>query len=136
MRSLECASLRGVDVRILVPRKSDVILARQAAISFYAQLIQVGVKVYEYIPSMLHAKTLIIDNLLSIVGSANMDIRSFRLNFELNALILDERIALLLKDKFVQDLQESKYVDPVLFNKRSVLKRLTERVVRLLSPLL
>lgn len=136
MQSLICASLRGVDVRIIVPGKSDVILARQAAISYYSQLIPLGVKVYEYMPSMLHAKTLIIDNLLSVVGSANMDIRSFRLNFELNALILDENIAQQLSEKFYHDMQMSKYIEPGLLNKRGMLQRFTERIVRLLSPLL
>lgn len=136
MRALECAALRGVDVRIIVPQKSDVILARQAAISHYAQLIPVGVKVYEYKPSMLHAKTLIIDNELSIVGSANMDIRSFRLNFELNALVLDKEIAEKLKEKFFQDLQKSKYIDPAAFAKRGIKSRIIERIARLLSPLL
>lgn len=136
LRALECAALRGVDVRIIVPQKSDVILARQAAISHFAGLISVGVKVYEYKPSMLHAKTLIIDDMLSIVGSANMDIRSFRLNFELNALILDAEIASSLNEKFHQDLQKSKYIDPVVFSKRGIRKRIIERIVRLLSPLL
>jgi cardiolipin synthase len=136
LRSIECAALRGVDVRIIVPQKSDVILAHQAAVSHYAQLIPVGVNIYEYKPSMLHAKTLIIDNDISIVGSSNMDIRSFRLNFELNALIIDTDIAKILKDKFYSDLQKSKYIDPVSFKKRGFHKRIMERIARLLSPLL
>ena len=136
MRALECAVLRGVDVRLVVPFKSDVILARQAAVSYYAQLIPVGVKVYEYIPSMLHAKTLIVDDYLSVVGSANLDIRSFRLNFELNALILDTDIAKKLTNKFFQDVKKSQQIDPVVFAKRGIKRRITERIARLLSPLL
>jgi cardiolipin synthase len=136
LRAIECASLRGVDVRIIVPLKSDVILARQAAKSHFAQLIPIGVKVYEYKPSMLHAKTLIIDENIAIVGSANMDIRSFRLNFELNALILDKEIVQVLKEKFFQDMQKSKYIDPASFAKRGFKQRILERFARLLSPVL
>ncbi|MBN2485754.1 MAG: cardiolipin synthase [Bacteroidales bacterium] len=136
IRALECAALRGVDVKIIVPFKSDVLLAHLAAVSYYAQLIPLGVKVYEYKPSMLHAKTLIIDDNISIVGSANMDIRSFRLNFELNVLIIDEKVARELKNKFMHDLQNSKYIDPLIFSKRGLRKRMVERLTRLLSPLL
>ncbi len=136
LRALEAASLKGVDVRILVPAKSDILLAGMAARSYYAPLLQSGVKIYEYLPSMLHAKTMVVDSKWSIVGSANIDIRSFRLNFELNTLISDNAIADEIEKRFLSDLAYSRKINEITFSKRPKKVQLAEKTARLLSPLL
>jgi len=89
LSALASAALKGVDVRILVPAESDVLLVGPAGRSYYQQLLYVGIRIFEYLPSMLHAKTMVIDEHLALVGSANIDMRSFTLNFEVGALIDD-----------------------------------------------
>ncbi|MGH9360340.1 MAG: cardiolipin synthase, partial [Thermoanaerobaculia bacterium] len=103
-RALVSAALRGVDARVLVPGRSDVALVGPAARSFYPQLVPAGVRVFEYQPRMLHAKTMAVDGAFSVVGSANVDMRSFRLNFEVGALILDSGFARDLEGRFLADL--------------------------------
>jgi cardiolipin synthase len=136
IRALETAALKGVDVRILVPAKSDIILAGVAARSYYTPLLQSGVKIFEYLPSMLHAKTMVVDSKWSIVGSANIDIRSFRLNFELNTLINDESIAGEIEKRFLNDLNKSRKINETSFFNRPKRIQVAEKVARLLSPLL
>lgn len=136
LRALETAALKGVDVRILVPAKSDIFLAGIAARSYFTPLLQSGVKIYEYLPSMLHAKTMVVDSKWSIVGSANMDIRSFRLNFELNTLITDVTIAEEMEKRLLNDLASSRRINETAFYKRSKKVQLAEKTARLLSPLL
>ena len=90
--ALTTAALRGVNVQILVPQRSDSRLVTAAARSYFEELVRVGVRVHEYASSMLHAKTLVVDD-LALVGTANMDNRSFRLNFEVAAALFDEGTA-------------------------------------------
>jgi cardiolipin synthase len=135
-RALESAALRGVDVRLLVPAKSDVALAQLASRSYFPRLVAAGVAVYEYLPSMHHAKTMVVDDELSMVGSANVDVRSLRLNFELSALVHDRDLAARLSRRFEEDLQQSRRVTAERLEQRNTLVRLRDGVVRLLSPLL
>src|SRR5690606_33147721 len=93
MMALTSAALAGLDVRLMVPRDSDSTLVTLAARSYFGPLLQAGVKIYEYGPRMLHAKTLLVDDAMSVIGSANFDHRSFRLNFEVSMLFDDVRIA-------------------------------------------
>ena len=89
MMALTSAALGGIDVRLLVPKMSDARLVTYAARSYFDELLTAGVKVYEYGPRMLHTKALLTDDELVMVGSANFDHRSFRLNFELTMLFRD-----------------------------------------------
>ncbi|MCA9540199.1 MAG: cardiolipin synthase, partial [Myxococcales bacterium] len=93
VQALISAALRGVDVRLLMPAHNDLRIVGWAARSYYAELIRGGVRIFEYQPAMLHAKRMVVDQRWSIVGSANVDIRSFRLNFEVGALIFDGEFA-------------------------------------------
>lgn len=137
IRALISAALRGVDVRVLVPEKSDIAIVGPAARSYYAVLINAGVRIFEYRQAMLHAKSLAIDGEWGIVGSANADIRSFRLNFELGVIIVDDVFTKRLEDRFVQDLKHSKEVTAENYlNQRNIKSRLWEGTCRLLSPLL
>ena len=135
MMALTSAAMAGLDVRLVVPRRSDSRLVTLAARSYFGQLLEAGVKVYEYGPRMLHAKTLLVDDALAIVGSANFDHRSFRLNFEVSVLFDDAGIAAELAALIEHDLASAPRVQKG--RPRSLLgARLPEAFARLLSPLL
>jgi cardiolipin synthase len=136
MRALIAAALRGVDVRILVPRHSDVVLIGPAARSYYPPLVNAGVRVYEYEASVLHAKTMVVDGAWGVVGSANLDIRSFQLNFEVGALVHDRAFALRLEDRYIIDLGHAREITREDIARRSLALRFGYGVARLLSPLL
>jgi cardiolipin synthase len=136
LQALISSAMRGVDVKILVPAISDVRLMRLAARSYYRDLLMAGVRVFEYQPSMLHAKTMIVDGRWCIVGSANVDIRSFRLNFEVGALIFDSKFAKELEKRFYLDLAKSHEVTLSNLLRDNYLQKLSMGAVRLLSPLL
>lgn len=135
-RALACAALRGVDVRLLVPALCDVMLVGLAARSYIPALVRAGVRVFEYLPTMLHAKTIVVDGEFSLVGSANLDIRSFRLNFELGALVMDSTFGRTLEARFYSDLAQSKELTLKSLASRGVVAKMQERAARLLSPLM
>lgn len=101
------AARRGVDVRLLVPRRSDVPLARWAGFPPFRDLLTAGVRIFEYLPRPLHAKTGVFDGELATVGTANLDYRSFFINRELNFVARDPAVADLMEKQFLQDLEES-----------------------------
>jgi len=130
------AALKGVDVRILMPAESDVLLVGPAGRSYYQQLLAAGIRIFEYLPSMLHAKTMVVDGNLSLVGSANLDMRSFRLNFEVGAMIDDPALAKTLQERFAAQTGESREVSLDAVQRWPVAKRLLHGTARLFSPLL
>jgi len=136
VRALVSAAMRGVDVRVLVPEKSDVIMMGPAGRSYFTELLKGGVKVYQYTPSMLHAKTIVVDGSWGIVGSANVDIRSFRLNFEMGAMVVDPEFAALLEERFETDLESSHCVTLKEMMAYHWHKRLLYGIIRLFSPVL
>ena len=136
LSALIAAALKGVDVRILIPQVCDVLLVGPAGRSYFQQLLSVGVRIFEYQPSMLHAKTMVIDERLALVGSANIDIRSFRLNFEVGALIEDRAVADTLRDRFAGQLRESREITLAMVQEWSFLQRLQHGTARLFSPFL
>lgn len=127
-RGLMTASRRGADVRVLVPRKSDLRLPQWAARAAYAELLQAGVKIYEYLPRVLHAKTVVVDSEWSSVGTANIDYRSFFLNYELTFTLRDPAFATVLEQQFREDLQLSEQIQTAIWAKRGLLKRVLEFV--------
>ena len=136
MTALCTAALRRLDVRLLIPKRGDSRLIDLAARSYVPELLASGVKVYEYLPRFIHAKTFVIDDDLAIVGSANLDNRSFQLNFEVVALFYDRGVAATLANTFESDLAESHRIDPAELARKSLPRRLGEASARLLSPLL
>lgn len=130
------AALKGVDVRILVPQQCDVLLVGPAGRSYYQQLLAVGIRIFEYLPSMLHAKTMVIDEQLALVGSANVDIRSFRLNFEVGALIDDPTVAAALRSRYLSQLHDSREISLRMVQDWSFPQRLQHGAARLFSPFL
>ncbi len=136
MVALTTAAMRGVDVRLLLPGKSDVAVARRAGRGYYEELLQAGVKIYEYQPEILHAKTLVFDDNWSIVGSANMDNRSFNLQFEVNLVFGGEGINGRLADEFLERLEDADEITAEEWEERSTWQRLVESGARLFSPVL
>jgi len=104
-RALIRAARRGVDVRIMLPEKSDVPIVQLASRYLYKRYLKSGVRVYEYTRSVLHAKTAVIDGIWSTVGSSNIDRRSFRKNLEINAIILDQEFGEIMERQFDEDLR-------------------------------
>lgn len=134
--ALRIAGLSGVDARVMIPNKPDHPFVYWASLSYIGELLQAGVKFYTYEKGFLHSKVIIADDFVSSVGTANLDIRSFKLNFEVNAFIYDEAINLQLTDKFIKDLKYCKEITLENYNKRSNLVKIKESFSRLLSPLL
>jgi cardiolipin synthase len=134
--ALNVAALSGVKIKLLVPGKSDSFVVNAAARSYYGELIDSGVEIYLYQKGFVHAKTMVADGQLAIVGTANMDHRSFELNFEVNCLIYDTAVATQLRNAFYDDLQDAVRINATTWKKRTLFKQLPEKLVRLLSPLL
>lgn len=127
-RSLMRAARRGVDVSLLVPRKNNEPLVQWAAHAAYANLLAAGVHIHEYLPRMLHAKTLVVDGTWSSVGTANLDYRSFFLNYELNLASEDPVLARTLERQFRRDLAQSDLIRPRRWAQRSWLLRPLELI--------
>lgn len=136
LNALIIAALGGVSVKLLVPGKSDSRLVNAAAKSYYDELLEAGVEIYFYNKGFVHAKTLVSDNKVAIVGTANMDFRSFDLNFEVNAIVYSKDTAEELRDAFYKDLKNSERIDPIAWKGRPKYRQFLEKIARLLSPLL
>ncbi|HXS58095.1 MAG TPA: cardiolipin synthase [Hanamia sp.] len=134
--ALVIASLSGISVKLLVPGISDSLLVNYAARSYYVDLLKAGVDIYQYTKGFVHAKTLVADSKVAIVGTANMDFRSFDLNFEVNAIVYDVATANQLRNVFFDDLKNAEMLDAVSWASRSRFKQLLEKTARLVSPLL
>jgi cardiolipin synthase len=134
--ALNVAARSGVKVKLLVPGRSDLALVNAASRSYYREILDAGVEVYLYKKGFVHAKTLVADGQLAIVGTANMDQRSFELNFEVNSIIYDDKVAGQLRNIFYNDIKDAVMINPKKWAKRSLFKQLPEKLVRLLSPLM
>ncbi|MCR8636693.1 cardiolipin synthase [Paenibacillus radicis (ex Xue et al. 2023)] len=132
---LKTAAVSGVDVRVIYPERPDSKLVHYASLSYFEELMQAGVRFYSYKKGFIHAKVLIIDDILASVGTANMDMRSFFSNFELNAVLFDKETIGRLEADFLQDLKESEELKLEVFVKRSRAQKGKEAAARLLSPL-
>ena len=134
--ALIISAMGGVKIKLLVPGVSDSLLVNAAAHSYYDDLLKAGVKIYLYQKGFVHAKTMVADGRISVVGTANMDYRSFDLNFEVNAIVYDEEIAIELRNAFMEDITHADLIDPEIWFARPRLKQLMEKTARLVSPLL
>lgn len=134
--ALRLAGLSGLDVRVMIPCKPDHPFVYWASMSYIGELLQAGVRFYTYEKGFLHSKVVLMDDFVSSVGTANLDIRSFKLNFEVNAFLYDEKINLNLTDKFLNDLQYCKEITLEEYSNRSGIVKIKESFSRLLSPIL
>ncbi|MGG4448369.1 cardiolipin synthase [Brevibacillus sp. HB1.2] len=136
LTALKMAAMSGVDVRVMVPGKPDHLLVFWATHSYLGDLLKSGVRCYLYEKGFMHAKTIVVDTQLSSVGTANVDIRSFKLNFETNAFMYDSKMAEELEELFVSDLADCREMTLGEYVNRPLRLRLLESLTRLLSPLL
>lgn len=136
LKALQTAAMAHVDVRIMIPEHSDSRMLRYAGLSYVSECLQSGIKVYLYQPGMLHSKTLIVDDEIASVGSANFDFRSFEHNFEANMFVYSADFNRRMTDIFMSDMRHSKRLLAAQWRKRSYVQKAQESVLRLLSPIL
>ena len=136
VQALQLAALRGVDVRILIPEKADSRLVTLAAYSYFNDVKAGGARFYRYQRGFLHGKFMLIDTNVATVGTANFDNRSFRLNFEITAVVSNEAFAGEVRRMFEHDFQDSRLMVPGELDAKPLWFRLAVRVARLLAPLL
>ncbi|GGA63555.1 cardiolipin synthase [Ornithinibacillus halotolerans] len=134
--AIRIAALSGVDVKIMIPNKPDHPFVYWATLSYSGDMLEAGAEVYIYQNGFLHSKTIVVDGKIASVGTANIDVRSFRLNFEVNAFLYDRTLAKRLVDAFHVDVEHSTQMTKKLYEKRSIGIRIKESVSRLLSPIL
>ena len=134
--ALKSAAMSGVDVRLMIPERSDNRVVDYASRSYLVDVMNAGVKVYLYSQGFLHSKTLVCDDSLSSVGSMNLDFRSFYYNFEVSAFVYSRKVAGALKEKFLDEAKCCRQLSLSAFRKRSFKERCLESVARLFSPLL
>ena len=134
--ALKKAALSGKDVRLLVPQQADSKLITYASQSYYAELLECGVQIYEYNKGFIHAKTILADDNLAIVSTANLDFRSFELNFEFGAVIYGPALCAKMMAAFENDLRHSRKISLESWQNRGRARVLRERLARLFSPLL
>ncbi|UOB18233.1 cardiolipin synthase [Abyssalbus ytuae] len=126
----------GVEVKLIVPKESDSWAAKYATYSYLEKLLEAGVRVYLYKKGFVHAKTMVIDDIFSTVGTANMDYRSFKINFEINALIYHERTAKQMVQTFNNDLEFCDEVSYEQWKNRALIQKMQESFCHLWAPLL
>lgn len=136
MEAIKISALSGVDVRILVPGKPDHLFMEWILSANIGGLLKSGVKIYRYNKGFIHSKTIVADGMVASIGTANLDIRSFRLNFEVNAFIYDEKTSLEQEEIFVKDMEDAVEVTEEDYAARGRVLKVKESLVRLLAPIL
>lgn len=136
LTALQTASLSGVDVRIMLPWKGDIRVVQMCSRSYLRDVMEAGVKVLFYQPGFLHAKMMVIDDLISTVGSTNIDFRSFEYNFEVNAFMYDADTALRLRHIFEADEAHCTHISSQRWARRSWWRKVEESILRLFAPLM
>ncbi len=134
--SLKIAALSGIDVRIMIPANPDHFFVYWASMSYLDGLLKAGVRCYQYEKGFVHAKVLCVDGTISSVGTANMDIRSFAVNFEVNAFLFDKETTRIIEEQFLKDLEDCKEITVEWYEARSAGFKFKESVSRLISPML
>jgi cardiolipin synthase len=136
IRILGEAAARGVDVRLLLPGTTDVATVRHAGHGFYSDLLERGVRIFEYQAAVLHAKTLVADGFLSAIGSSNLDFRSFELNAECNFVFACEETGRVMEEQYAKDIARSEEIRLPAWHGRGALHRAGDALARRLAPVL
>ena len=136
LNAIESAALSGVDVKLMIPYRSDEWMSYESSMSYMGSILNAGVEVYQYTKGFIHSKTLVIDDEIAIIGSANIDLRSFEQNFEVSAFIYDTKHSLSLKELFFKDMKVCKKLSYQKWIKRPKYKKVIQALARLLSPIL
>jgi len=135
MNALHLAALRGVDVRIIIPDKADHLLVYMAAFSYFEEAQATGIRFFRYMDGFLHQKVVLVDDEVSAVGTANFDNRSFRLNFEIMAVVYDLDFGKEIEEMLLADMEESVEMQPGDLDKKSYWFKLGTRLARLTAPI-
>ncbi|HDZ41652.1 MAG TPA: cardiolipin synthase [Bacteroidetes bacterium] len=135
LNALKTTALSGKDVRLIIPERADSIIANWISRSYVSELLYAGVRMYFYTPGFNHSKYIVVDGVFSSVGSVNVDVRSFDLDFEVTALIYDEDFAARLEELFMNDLKSSKEILFDLWEGRSKAEKYKESLARIFGPL-
>jgi len=136
LNALQLAALRGVDVRILIPEKSDSRMIGLAAYSYLVQASRAGIAIYRYQPGFMHQKVILVDDRYTAVGTANLDNRSMRLNFEITAINTSGKFVEEVYTMLTEDFKQAHLMDERDYRDRSLAFRITCRAIRLAAPLL
>lgn len=136
LQTLKSAALSGVDVRLMLPSKADLFFMDPAIHSYYEESLRAGIRIFEFTETFLHAKTMVVDGYLSVIGSTNMDLRSLEINFEINTYMYDPLIAKQNHAIFMEDLTKCKEITLEEWLKRPWWKKLIQSIMRLFSPVL
>lgn len=134
--AVKIAALSGVNVCLLIPGISDSFIVNTTSQSYYEELLNAGVRIFKYEKGFVHAKTLVCDDTLSIVGTANLDNRSFDLNFEINAVVFDRELSTLLIAQYERDLLVAEEISISAWKQRAGYKKMIEKTLHLISPLM
>lgn len=133
--ALQLAGLRGVDVRIILPRKPDHLLVYLSAFSYFEIMQKANVKLMRYQPGFMHQKVMLVDDVISVVGSANLDNRSFYLNFEISCVVIDHEFAKHTEKMLTNDMEQCRPVSAADYAKRSIWFKMAVQTARLMSPI-
>ncbi|MDR1585025.1 MAG: cardiolipin synthase [Prevotellaceae bacterium] len=136
LNCVQIAALSGIDVRLMVPKDSDTRFTQIGTMSYLGEVMEAGVRVFRYTGGFLHSKAIVVDDFISIIGSCNMDERSYTQNFEANVFIYERATAGKLKELFLKDMQQCEELTLEEWNKHKKLQKLKESFVRLFSPML
>lgn len=136
LNAIKVAALGNIDVRLMLPEKSDTKLAHFSTMSYVGELLEAGVKIYFFKKGFNHSKVMCVDGEFSIVGSANMDMRSFEHNFEILSVIYDKESTSVVETQFLKDIRECREITPAKWSRRGRRQRVAESIARLCSPLL
>lgn len=136
MEALLIAIRSGIEVRIVIPQMPDHPFVYRATEYYVQQLLKAGARIYSYQNGFMHAKTIVVDNMITSVGSANWDIRSFKLNFEANAFMYDPKVAEQIIATIKNDLKDARELDEEYFKQQSSWKKFRQLASRLISPIL
>lgn len=136
LSALKTAALSGIDVRIIIPEKSDAVIPKWCSFAYVEQLLEAGVKIYLYQKGFIHSKTLIVDDVFSSVGTTNLDFRSLETNFEINAFVYERKFTRSLLRHFIADLRNSREIKLAEWEKRVWHFKLRESLAHIVSPML
>ncbi|MEG0384294.1 cardiolipin synthase [Solibacillus cecembensis] len=136
LHAIQIAASSGVDVRIMTPAVTDHPFVYGANSAYGGEMLRHGGRIFRYEKGFLHAKMMVIDDEITMIGTANIDVRSFSLNFEINAILFDEALTIKCRTLFEQDQQNSFEMTPALYEQRSNWTKVREAVSRLISPIL
>ncbi len=136
LNAITIAAMSGTDIQLMIPARSDSRLSDACTFSYLGEILEAGVRVFQYNEGFLHSKAIVIDDNLSIIGSANLDERSFNQNFEVNTFIFEDETAVKLKNLYLNDLKYSKEITLKNWNNRKRWQKLKESSARLFSPII